>query len=571
MKQKIICLFLLFAILCGAAWGCADDSAIAPSPALGTEPLIQQEVYAESVLKALTNEEYNGREQGSPGNEAAGDYIADQFAALGLQPYYPNYRHSYTYTQETVTCKNVAGYFVNGEASCDNIVGYLPGKTGEGALIIGAHFDGHYKDEGTHQAAYDNASGVATMLACAKLLCEAGACLDRDIIFVAFNGEEHHRNGAMALAPIFEERYSTIVFVNIDCVGLAGENPLLFYGRNDPNGLAADLAAAFGGGGQPEDGYPGDASAFSGHDMIVCTLSDCDMTIIPLPPFLHTAEDTLACVSPAKLQSVALALADYVLAQGDKRYAEEDYERTDFGEGPTHEELVALGEALAGEHSLSYDQAYCHRLSEEDMRLFLGIGDVNTPEKLNLLYPDMRPPQAIGDYALETLMINTEVYYGGVISIYESGGQQRLPSYGFSEVYPSGTFVEGEIYSFPLPAPGATLTSLNLIYANEEQRMIIQIRSREALSQENAEYLNESGVEAFGPGFEGFVTHREDSPGDGVYSRAGYQGETGHVTLILAGGIFPGAEEFASLLTLADLPALLNETIRVSGAAEIDN
>lgn len=170
---------LLFLSGCGAP----QDTLMAPelTEAASAPAAVS---FTEEVFLELTNEKYAGREYAAPGNTAAGEYIADTFASLGLSPFYEN---SYFY-----------GFLYEGTTE-NNVAGYRPGTEGKNAVVLCAHFDGWNKLGGEgFTASYDNASGVAALITLAKLLSEAS--LKSDVVFLATNMEEHDFNGARAIA-----------------------------------------------------------------------------------------------------------------------------------------------------------------------------------------------------------------------------------------------------------------------------------------------------------------------------------------------------------------------------------
>ncbi len=65
-----------------------------------------------------------------------------------------------------------------------NVVGYLPGER-RGPIVVGAHHDGWFR------AAWDNASGVATMLAIARALAGSGYPLRHTVCFSTRTAEEY--------------------------------------------------------------------------------------------------------------------------------------------------------------------------------------------------------------------------------------------------------------------------------------------------------------------------------------------------------------------------------------------
>src|ERR1017187_7244354 len=84
-------------------------------------------------------------------------------------------------------------------AQVNNVLAYLPGKTGE-YVIIGAHFDHLGRGDSNslapsqigqiHPGADDNASGTAGVLELARLFAPMKGQLDRGILFMSFSGEE---------------------------------------------------------------------------------------------------------------------------------------------------------------------------------------------------------------------------------------------------------------------------------------------------------------------------------------------------------------------------------------------
>ncbi len=184
-------------------------------------------VFSQSALMGhvewLAAPEREGRGIGTKGLEAAAEYIAAQFKAIGLRPGGDNG----TYFQSFVSSKSPSGAAV----SLRNVIGVLPGTkpelAGQSALLT-AHYDHlgsgwpdvHAGDEGKlHPGADDNASGVAVMLELAKVL-SSGAPPQRTLVFVAFTGEEAGRLGSLHYVdhPAFPLA-KVIGAINLDTVG----------------------------------------------------------------------------------------------------------------------------------------------------------------------------------------------------------------------------------------------------------------------------------------------------------------------------------------------------------------
>jgi hypothetical protein len=66
-----------------------------------------------------------------------------------------------------------------------NAVGYLPGRRSGAPMVVGAHHDGWFR------AAFDNASGVAGMLALARALAQSGLRPEHPICFTSRTAEEY--------------------------------------------------------------------------------------------------------------------------------------------------------------------------------------------------------------------------------------------------------------------------------------------------------------------------------------------------------------------------------------------
>lgn len=77
------------------------------------------------------------------------------------------------------------------QGTADNVVGYLPGKDHTKAVVLGANFDGAGQcGPLLMPGAYNNASGVATLLQTARWLAASDE-LPCDVIFAAFNTEDN--------------------------------------------------------------------------------------------------------------------------------------------------------------------------------------------------------------------------------------------------------------------------------------------------------------------------------------------------------------------------------------------
>ncbi len=195
-------------------------------------PVFSQKTLAEHVA-FLAAAERAGRVPGSEGLRQAADFVAEQFAAAGLEPA----GDDGGWFQEV----SVAG--PDGEAvKARNVLGVLPAADSERSnesVILSAHVDHlgngwpdvHQGDEGkVHPGADDNASGVAVLIELAKSF-GAGDPPMRNLFFAAFTAEEAGRAGSRHYArhPAFPLD-KIIGVINLDTVGRLGDQKLSVLG-----------------------------------------------------------------------------------------------------------------------------------------------------------------------------------------------------------------------------------------------------------------------------------------------------------------------------------------------------
>jgi len=112
----------------------------------------------------------------------------------------------------------------------NNVIGKIPGKNKEEAVVISAHFDhiGWAGDE-VYNGAIDNSTGIAVLLNVAKELNNymQESNFNKDIIIAAFNGEESGRQGSISFANEIKKEYKDVYNINIDCIGIKDGGKLL--------------------------------------------------------------------------------------------------------------------------------------------------------------------------------------------------------------------------------------------------------------------------------------------------------------------------------------------------------
>ena len=126
-----------------------------------------------SIIRGLTD--FGDREQGTPRNAAAVDWIDERLRSWG----YETARIHYQYFAEPR----------------EEVYATLVGRTMPGEMyILGAHMDGG----GGGQAANDDASGTALVMEIARALASPGVTTARSLRFALWNNEETGLKGARA-------------------------------------------------------------------------------------------------------------------------------------------------------------------------------------------------------------------------------------------------------------------------------------------------------------------------------------------------------------------------------------
>jgi hypothetical protein len=256
---------------------------------LASAPVVAQEcpvppsgmAQPDAAVRYLADDALEGRLAGSAGERCAGDYLAAEFARIGLDPA----GEDGTYFQAVPLASAVNPHAPGGTGR--NVIGILhgadPALRGE-AVVVGAHYDHLGRGEvfslapdergSIHNGADDNASGVGALLAIAEALA-GGPRPARSVVFVAFTGEEFGLLGSShyTTSPVVPLA-ATRAMLNLDMVGRLGEAPLLVYGT----GTAVEMDDLVRAAGEAEgmellhhpDGYgPSDHTSFYARDVPV--------------------------------------------------------------------------------------------------------------------------------------------------------------------------------------------------------------------------------------------------------------------------------------------------------------
>ncbi len=139
-------------------------------------------------------------------------------------------------------------------ARVNNVLAYLPGKTGE-YIIIGAHYDHLGRGDSNslapsqigqiHPGADDNASGTAGVLELARLFAPMKGQLDRGILFMSFSGEEL---GLLGSAEWVKDPTlpldKCVAMLNMDMIGRIKDNKVYIGGVGTGSTFKAILEQA---------------------------------------------------------------------------------------------------------------------------------------------------------------------------------------------------------------------------------------------------------------------------------------------------------------------------------------
>jgi len=206
-----------------AGWSCLP---FLMQPAVSTAA---ERLHARSTIKAseaaehiaaLADDAFEGREGGRRGGRAAGGYVEQAIASLGLLPAGDNGGYFQSFASSHGTLRNVLALLPGSDPACrDELV------------VIGGHYDhvgyGNARNSFgpfgfVHNGADDNASGVAGLIEIAEALAGLPQPPRRSILIAFWDGEEQGLLGS----KYFLENYPAalrgrkIVFsINLDMIG----------------------------------------------------------------------------------------------------------------------------------------------------------------------------------------------------------------------------------------------------------------------------------------------------------------------------------------------------------------
>ena len=200
-----------------------------------------EQLDVKSIMSELTSDEYLSRVVGTDENTKSAEFIKNYFEAAGLEPF-----NDGSFYHEVYLNKEMRSIFNPNEENnnkVNNIIGVIKGKDSSKAVVISAHLDhvtvrervGETSSSDDSkikvtkiQGAIDNASGIAVLLESAKNLTKyyKNEKPEYDIIFAAFNAEELGLIGSSKFVEEFKGNYEDWYNINIDCVGMKGNEGL---------------------------------------------------------------------------------------------------------------------------------------------------------------------------------------------------------------------------------------------------------------------------------------------------------------------------------------------------------
>lgn len=192
-------------------------------------------------VTALADDAFEGREAGTRGGQAAGAYIVDAIAPLGLVP------------------AGDAGTHFQRFGAMRNVLALLPGDdpaVADELVVVGGHYD-HvgYGSAVTsnggigaiHNGADDNASGAAGLIAIAAALAEAPRRPRRSVVIAWWDGEEKGLLGSTHFLRVRPARLAGLrpVFsLNLDMIGRLRDGRVEVYGSRSGTGFREHLVHA---------------------------------------------------------------------------------------------------------------------------------------------------------------------------------------------------------------------------------------------------------------------------------------------------------------------------------------
>ncbi|HUG41196.1 MAG TPA: M28 family peptidase [Longimicrobiales bacterium] len=241
-----------------------------PDAAVSLDRVVRRTIQPREIRQHvgfLASDRMRGRDTPSPELERAASWIAERFAAAGLEPAGDDGGYIQFLPREPGAPVEGAESPVTSAgrppAQVPNVVGVVPGSDGARAgeyVILIAHFDhvgvGTPNEDGDSifNGADDNASGTAALVAIAQAFGVLRGHAARPILFLATSGKEKGLLGASWFAAhptVFLD--DAVAVLNLDRIGRSGRDTVGLVGHDSSSlgplvvrtAAAADLRFAF--------------------------------------------------------------------------------------------------------------------------------------------------------------------------------------------------------------------------------------------------------------------------------------------------------------------------------------
>lgn len=298
----------------------------------------------ESIMEQLTADDYLSRVVGTDENTKSTEFIKNYFEAIGLEPF-----NNGSFYHEVNLSKEMRSIFNPNEENdnkVENVLGVIKGEDSSEAVVISAHFDhvtvreklgetssnnnGQQIVVSKIQGAVDNASGVSVLLEAAKDLAKhyKGEKPPHDIIFAAFNAEELGLIGSSKFVTDFRDNYENWYNINIDCVGIKGDEGLAVKNTNPTcQELYDDFIEVLDKDKVSYEMVPyamnKDGAIVGSSDHMVFRRDSTPSLVIGqdgIVGIVHTEDDNMSIIDFELIENIKDALVDFIIESDSKIY-----------------------------------------------------------------------------------------------------------------------------------------------------------------------------------------------------------------------------------------------------------
>ncbi|CCQ94882.1 exported hypothetical protein [[Clostridium] ultunense Esp] len=293
-----------------------------------------------------------------------------------------------------------------------NVVGVIKGAGGDGnhrdAVIVSAHMD-HlgWDPSGVYVGAIDNATGTATMVELARELQSYAAKkpFKKDLVFIAYNGEESMLKGSEAMAEALQKAYSHLYVINLDSIGAVEGGILLISGQEGTSAQLQEtmvhhlklkqITTAL------TNEQSSDHNSFEQKGISAVTLIQENIF-----DRIHTTKDIMDQIDFPFLYKIKEAVFDFII-QNDNREFSPGQMSTDNAEEFNDLAKEIMDKELA---SLKLGQYKLVLLPDGSARGVMQSrlsGD--TADAVKPYFPEMEIPQQIGEYVFDRVEVNVDL------------------------------------------------------------------------------------------------------------------------------------------------------------------